>query len=319
MISIDEALEQKWYYTAELRRGEYTQGFSFKNIAATRSVLDSIDLKGSSVLDVSTMEGMFSIIMARRGGNVTATDSINLFGRINLLKDLYDIEFEYHPHVPVDDYVNSVFALQTSKSFSPLNPLKSDLISNFGFDCVFSSGVIYHVLNPIDHLISYRQLCKLGGLCVIESAVLLSDEIEIVHDLHNDTKVFGGNATWFMSTRALDVFLRACFFEPLGFSWVESSNYGDRSLARLCTVARAVETRPFRDEDSELARGSELVKNFDFKPLYASAQLTGNSSRRPLVDLDRLNDASDMRGSRVLSSPPVSYDEDYLTLSLEDQ
>lgn len=320
MSDIEAALKERWYYTVELQPERYTNGFSFKNIAPTRRVLEAINFAGASVLDISTMEGMFSILMARRGAKVTATDSINLSSKIALLQSIYQSKFDYLSDFPVKNFADQMFSVQASRSFSHNKPLRQNDVTPFGYDVVLSSGLIYHVLNPIDHILTYRQLCKLGGLCVIESAVLLSDEIEIVHDWRGSQKVFGGNATWFISTRALEVFLKACFFEPLAYSWVTSADYGDRKLARLAVLSRAVDERPFSSAEYEIAKGSELYKNYDFKPLYQSAQLTGRVANALSVDLNlpELHAAGDMNGSSVCSTLPVNYIDRYLSLSLRD-
>lgn len=319
MLDIDTALDARWYYTVELRPGDFTKGFSFKNIAATRTALNAVSLPGASVLDISTMEGMFSILMARRGAVVTATDTNAMFGRVRLLQEVYGVDFDYLPHFPVTNFVDQIFSLQASRSFAASRPLRTSQTTPFGYDFVFSSGLIYHVLNPVDHLVNYRRMCKLGGLCLVESAMLLSDAIEMVHDWREDTKTFGGNATWFISTRAVEVFLKAAFFQPLGYVWVPSSPYGDRQLVRLAVVARAVDHRPFSDEETALIKGSELYKNFDFKPLYLSGQLTGTCETPPEVDMSALHDASDMRGSAIAKTAPVEYDESFLRLALEDR
>ncbi|WP_439619580.1 methyltransferase domain-containing protein [Hyphomonas sp.] len=318
MANIEGALKDRWYYTVELDKGRYTNGFSFKNIAPTRRVLEGVDVKGRSLLDISTMEGMFSILMSRRGGQVMATDSLDSTSRINLLKSVYGCRFDYIPNMPVKNFAEQMIALQASKSFVPDRPLTPTEVTPYGFDVVLSSGLIYHVLNPIDHLVTYRQLCKLGGLCIIESAVLLSDDIEMVHDWRGDSKAFGGNATWFVSTRALEVFLKACFFEPLAYAWVESSNYGDRKLARLAVVARAVEERPFSSDEHDIIKGSELYKNYDFKPLYPSAQIVGKVAQPVQINTENLLTASNMRGSAILNTKPMDIPEKYLTLSLDD-
>ena len=78
--------------------------------------------------------------------------------------------------------------------------------TDYGFDVVLSSGVLYHVLNPIDHLITYRKLCKLGGLVVIEAAAAISDDVLLVHAVRPDRVLYRGFATWFITTAAIDLF-----------------------------------------------------------------------------------------------------------------
>ena len=85
---------------------------------------------------------------------------------------------------------------------------------NYGFDVVLSSGLMYYVLNPIDQLVTYR---KLGGLVVIETAVAVSDEVSFFHVIRPEETLYGGGATWFITTAEIDLFLRARFLQPLAF------------------------------------------------------------------------------------------------------
>ncbi|MEL7488516.1 MAG: methyltransferase domain-containing protein, partial [Pseudomonadota bacterium] len=313
MLTVDDAFKERWYYTVELKPGEFTDGFSFKNIAVTRKALQAVDLKGKTVLDVSTMEGMFSTLAAKRGGRVIATDVIGLEPKVSLLKRLHGVSFDYFPHSPVVDYANHVFSIQASKFFSSTKPLTMETHTPYGFDVVLSSGVIYHVANPVEHLLNYRKLCKLGGVCIIEGACLVSDEIEMIHDHHGDAPAFGGQATWFVSTRALEIYLRSAFFEPLGFAYVTSQGANTSPLVRIAVVARAVSERIFPEEFGDQSK-SELYKNMDYKPLYPAAQLTGACHQPPAVDLSGLHAGGDLRGSVVTRTAETSYEDADLTL-----
>ncbi len=314
-----DILSRDWYYIAELERGIFTPGKAFKNISVTRSILDAIQVKTASCIDLSTMEGMFSILLSRRGASVMATDTINNSEKIAHLKNVYDVEFDYYPHSPVTGFVDYIFNMQSSRNFSPNRKIEFGDYTPYGFDIVLSSGVIYHVHNPIEHIVNFRRMCKTGGLVVVESAALLSDEIEMVHDWRGDKQTYGGNATWYPSTRAMEIFMRAAYLEPLGFTYVKSGGLTDLKLCRIAIVARAVSERTFSDADSEIIRGSELYKNYDFKPIFPSARLTGKSRLQPAVDMSKLLPADNLRASKILDYAPLDYPDSYLTLQLDDR
>lgn len=314
-----DILAKNWYYIAELEKGLFTDGKAFKNISVTRTVLNAINAKNASVIDMSTMEGMFSILLSRRGANVLATDTINNSEKIEYLKKVYDVNFDYYPHSPVNGFVDHMFNMQSSRNFAPNRTIEFGDHTPYGFDLVLSSGVIYHVHNPIEHIVNFRRLCKTGGLVVVESAALLSDEIEMVHDWKGDKQTYGGNATWYPSTRAMEIFMRAAYLKPLGFTYINSGGLTDHKLCRIAIVARAVSERTFSEEDVDIIRGSELYKNYDFKPIFPSARLTGKSRLSLDVDMSKLLPADSLRASAILQHPPLSYPDEFLTLQLGDR
>lgn len=120
MDQIDWALQQKWYYTVELAKNRFTNGSRFRNIAVTRRLLEAISVKGASVLDISAMEGLFSVLLSRRGGDVLATDSIDNRERLEILRRVYEAVFEYMPHAPVVNHTDCILNQQSSRG--PINP-----------------------------------------------------------------------------------------------------------------------------------------------------------------------------------------------------
>jgi hypothetical protein len=192
--------------------------------------------------------------------------------------------------------------------------------TNFGFDIVLSSGVLYHVLNPVEHLITYRKLCKLGGLAVIECAVTISDDVIFNHSMRPQGMLYNGLSSWFVSTAALDLLLRACFFQPLAFCYVSRATVGNVEIARVGIVARAVSERAFDRQNYkryEEVSASELFFNPDFSGLQAAALLTGRASKSFPIDMNGLYSAENgLSVSAFNSSEPLSYTEEGLRLSL---
>ena len=316
----EETYNEKWYYSVELEPGRITKGFDFKNIASARKTLDALDVGGHSVLDLSTMEGMFATLLARRGAEVTATDTIDNSARVAMLKHAYDVAFQYIPHINLEDQAAFLFKHQLSSSFDPARGLVSSQTTPFGYDVVFSSGVMYHVLSPLHYILQLRRLVKLGGKVVIETACAVSDEIELHHDYRHEGFVYGGSCSWFMSTGALDLFLRACFLRPLGFTYVPSIVNSDLKVVRLGLVAEAVEDRPIAASLLERIQHGEIVRSFDYKPLYESAQLTGSVAEPVSCDVGGLYPIGDKLSVVDFSdNPEFTYEPEYLRLYLGDQ
>jgi SAM-dependent methyltransferase len=311
---------QKWYYSIELEPGRFTKGFDFKNIAPARTCLDAVQAAGHSLVDLSTMEGMFATLLAKRGAIVTATDTIDSTLRVNLLQASHRVNFKYVPHLPLDDQAAFLFKHQTSTSYSPLKPLKVSTLTPYGYDIVLSSGVMYHVLSPLHYILQLRRLVKLGGLVILETACAISDQIEMHHDFRDGKFVYGGSCSWFVTTGAIDLFFRACFLKPLAFAYVRSKVDSDLEIIRLGLVARAVESRPFEPELFSRLEKGEIVRNYDYKPLWESAQLTGSVSNEVKLIESQLYPIGHHLAARLFAEyPEVSYAPDYLRLSLKDR
>lgn len=320
-MNIDPGIyDEKWYYTVELEPGRFTKGFNFKNIAATRTALDAVDVTNHSVIDLSTMEGMFSTLLAKRGAVVTATDIIDCGARISLLKKGHGVDFLYIPHVPPDNQSEYMFKFQTLNSYSQMKPLKAFTHTPYGYDVVLSSGVMYHVLSPLHYILQLRKIVKLGGMVILETACAINDEIEMYHDYRNDAFVYGGRCSWFISTGALDLFFRAAFLKPLGFCYVRSQVKSDLNVVRLGIVAQAVDERVYDPEFFSCIDKSEIIRNSDYKPLYEAAQLTG-SVLKPVAYRKGVLNPIGMKLSADLfeKHQPVEYEPEYLQLALSDK
>jgi SAM-dependent methyltransferase len=311
-----------WYYSIELTQGVYTKGLGFNNIALTQKMLGNIELNGTTAIDIGAMEGAMSMIMTKRGASVLAVDGVDLGDRVMLVKRAHEVQFSYCPNMPLHRFAERVFEIQASKANwpAPVLDIAPTDKTNYGFDVVLSSGVMYHVFNPVDHLMTYRKLCKLGGLVVIEAAVSISDEVALFHGMRPEGMLYSGFSTWFVSTTAMDVFLRACFLEPLAFCYLSRENLMGVDVARVGVVARAVSKRAFdpkrylRYQD---VSNSELFFNQDFMGLQSAALMTGRASKELRLGMNGLHSAENgMSVSAFDSSESLSYTENDLRFSL---
>lgn len=310
----------QWYYSIELSPGSYTKGFDFPSLAITRRMVRNLDsVEGRRVLDYSTMEGVISTIMAKRGARVLATDVIDVSRQVALVQTAHGARFSYYPSMPMRHFAERVFEIQASSTFNltldeEIGPAE---ITDYGHDIVVSSGVLYHVFNPIDHLLTYRKLCKLGGLLLLETAVALSDEISFFHVIRPEQTLYGGIATWFVTTAFLDLFLRACFFEPLAFCYLGRAKYESIEIARIGIIARAVGRRPFDARRYTELSTTEVFRNQDFRGLRAATLMTGRVSAAVEFSMDGLCPIQGGIPKAIFNNiAPLTYSQDDLRLSL---
>lgn len=311
---------KQWYYSIEICPGVYTKGFEFNNIALTRQMLANVDVKGRRVIDISAMEGTISTEMAKQGATVMSTDAIDRTPQITLVKAAHGVEFDYFPDVPLHRLAEYIFEVQASKSYSHGATIGPSAQTPFGFDVVVSSGVMYHVMNPVDHFMTYRKLCKLGGVVILETAACISDNVSFVHAMRPTGTLYNGYATWFMTTAAIDLFLRASYLEPLAFGFVSREKVADIEIARVGVLSRAIEAPAFRAGSyarfDEVFR-SELYNNKDFSMLAPSALLTGNVSRPLDIRAEGLNLVKEgLTVARIDGAESLRYTERDVRLSL---
>jgi hypothetical protein len=185
---------------------------------------------------------------------------------------------------------------------------------------VVSSGVMYHVMNPVDHFMTYRKLCKHNGLVILETAAAVSDEMAFYHSMRHDGTLYSGYATWFVSSASIDMFMRACYLEPLAFLYVSREKTSSIEICRMSVIARAVSTPAFTKESYarfEEVYHSELYNNKDFATLQQAAMMTGEA--KPIeVDMTHLNPIgpNGLGVAAFDATSPLAYTQDDLRLPL---
>lgn len=140
-----------WWHVIELPDGTITPGccdYSKEEDNARFQLPD--DFKGQSVLDLGTFDGYWAIEAKKRGANVTAADRwLPMLETAELALGLYDIP--YYCLGNLDD--------------SPAYGFKQN------FDVVFFFGILYHLKNPYQGILSAASYLKSGGCLYLESAV----------------------------------------------------------------------------------------------------------------------------------------------------
>jgi len=225
-------LERKWYYGIEVEPGVWTESRAFDNVHLTRQALRRIDVRGQRCLDIGCMEGLVSILMARRGASeVVAYDRMNFSERVAFLQDKLGANFRYLHGFPLDQ----------------LRPEPS------GFDVVVFSGVLYHMLDIIGGLLQARRHVRTGGIMVVETAAILSAN-PVAH-LNASGRFMSGDNYWMPTLGCLDVLLRMCRLKPLDLFYFRQPATEQKYpvMIRVCIPCLAV-AEPCRDAGDDWMR-----------------------------------------------------------------
>jgi len=189
-----------WYYSVELMPGLITKGQypdSFPMLP--RILLRNCDLRGTTCLDVGSMEGLIPVVMCRQGAKtVLATDAIDhCREKMAALRHYYQATFEFQQIGLMYDLTNRL-----RKSGTP------------SFDVINLSGVLYHVFSPLMVLAGVRALLKRNGLVIVSTNVVIDDAFTMQFNnagcLQDEINTF-----WYMSVPTLDYLLRYLKLAPI--------------------------------------------------------------------------------------------------------
>jgi SAM-dependent methyltransferase len=201
-LSDEEIRSLKWYYEVELRPDVFTQGSRFINMLPTRELMNRVNFSGLRVLDIGTMEGAFSMMLARAGASVTGYDRVNMLNRIDIVKSIYDVEIDYR----AGDAFHK-FAEKTRRS------------GEDNFDAVIFSGVLYHTIEPGLFLYNVRSLLKPGGIMVFETACVIDRDAAL---FFNERGRFFQFTNYYQpSTAWIDYYLRILGFQIVDVEFVD--------------------------------------------------------------------------------------------------
>lgn len=197
-----------WLYSVDLGAGIYTNGLFGPPHTLVRDALDKIEVQGKRVLDVGCWEGQWSFEVERRGAaEVYATDylvgdpraEISEWGlkelpTFRLAHKILGSKVSYHPNV-------SVYQI--------------DKLGVRDFDIILFCGVYYHLKNPLLALAKLRQVMKVGGLIIVEGAVVDGAEEASARFYYHE--VLGDDASnwWVPTVPCLRQWIECSFLEPI--------------------------------------------------------------------------------------------------------
>jgi SAM-dependent methyltransferase len=248
-------LKDFWYYKIEVVKDVFTPGFGFSNVALTRKLLQRLDVTGAHCLDIGTMEGLVPALLSKRNAKrVVALDTVNFQEKVELVKALHNVRFEYHANVQVDDTVAFIKRKWLNERES-LSGLYGTLPRQF--DLVVLSGILYHVWSPF-HLLGYaRTLVRPGGIVIVETAALLNESYTLQYNFNGSKYIYQWYDTWFISVPLLDYLLRFCRLAPIDCIYLD---HGDNPL-RIAVACRAVDKVVPDVRETLMA---DCARNFDY-------------------------------------------------------
>ncbi len=255
--------QSKWYHKIDLGDGVITPGHNFDAIWANiRKVRDHIDYAGKSVLDLGSMEGMWSFEAEKLGAaRVVATDCIYTTGFYDNMLEKFLFCREQLGSKILPYYNVSPYALWS----------RLDLLLHEGegaakpygglFDIVQHMGILYHLRDPLLSLAQARSVLKHGGHMLVETGLVADreDSCMVFNGVPpNDGRIYKDLTTWWAPTLpCLYEMLRASLLEPIEstVAMIEPYPHNGNMLTRAAVVCKAVGAESVSPEYyEELAR-----------------------------------------------------------------
>lgn len=248
--TLEQLLAMWWYYSIELAPGRVTKGIYPDTLPMlSRMMLAKFEPEpGMTCLDVGCMEGLASVLLARRGARVFAVDSSrHCVDKIDAVKAAYGVDFGFYD-------VHSIYDLKSQFSG--------------GFDLINLSGVLYHVVSPLMVLMGIRPLLKRNGLLVLCTNVIVERGYSMEFNAHGRMQK-ECNTFWYPTIPLLEYWLRMLRLAPLDVAFMPHEAAGDRYLfdkksGYLAVVCRAVGPG---DSDADAWMGSAAALSVDFQRL----------------------------------------------------
>ncbi|HEY6772258.1 MAG TPA: DUF1698 domain-containing protein [Solirubrobacterales bacterium] len=241
--------DENWYHSIDLGDGIVTPGGKeFEPVWANiREARRQVDYDGKTVLDLGSMEGMWAFEAEQLGAEtVLATDCYyeedgplgNPLERFLLCRAVLDSKVL--PYYNVSPYrLSERLDLFLHERHPDRPPAERR------FDIVQHLGLLYHLRDPLLSLSQSRSVINLGGLLLIETAVVADDEASymLFNGLPPDQRIYQSATTWWAPTiECLHEILLASLFRPLPDSMSVTEPYREREhmLQRAALVCEAV-------------------------------------------------------------------------------
>ena len=270
---IERLIDDYWYYAIELKPGVMTPGKRFHNVALTRHLLARCKVDSLRCLDIGTMEALLPVLLKRRNaGPTVAVDVLNFASKVEAVKAAYNVDFQYFPNVASEEIVN--FLTRKAK----IDNFGKDDKTEFGFDLVILSGVLYHVFSPLHMLGAARTCLRPGGLMIVETAAYQNPKHVMHHAFDGQNYIYGWTNTWFISTPLLDYLLRFFKLEPLDCVYHAPRQKNYPEFIRVAAICRAIDDFPALPIEDQMPLEA---RNLDYNAIV-DYSLADTGEREPL-------------------------------------
>jgi SAM-dependent methyltransferase len=217
-----------WYHSINLYLDFTTKGEMEKGCADLwrhiREVRKGIDYKGKSVLDLGSLDGMWSFEAEDCGAStVIAGDILQMAGqatyeRFSFARFVRNSKVCFLPNVDIHDLPNRLDSVFRAWKIGA------------GFDIIQCFGLLYHVQNPLLALQQMRRVIKDGGSLLLETAC--RDEPGSNMRFNYDRSFYDDPVTYWIPTKM-------CLMEMLALSGFELLHLSFGRAERICIVAEA--------------------------------------------------------------------------------
>ena len=197
-----------WYHEIELVPGYITKS-NMTGIRhywkSTHKVIDQVDYKGKTVLDLGTMDGYWAFEAEKRGASYIVTSDIWQgiaelgMKRFLLARAALSSKVMVVPNTDVHDLVKRL----------------GSIVPVGGFDIIQNFGMLYHIQNPMLALHQIRRCLSDSGQMILETACWNGGEKAPVMRFNSDQVVYKDGSTYWLPNHAcLFAMLRMTGFEP---------------------------------------------------------------------------------------------------------
>jgi 2-polyprenyl-3-methyl-5-hydroxy-6-metoxy-1,4-benzoquinol methylase len=289
-----ETLNQWWYYSIEIEPGRFTPGQNFNSVSVVRDLLRGIDVTGRRCLDIGSMEGMSSVLMCRRGGDVVAYDRYDCADKIDLVKACTGADFKFIG----------------GAKFTDLPQMEKP------FDVVVFAGMLYHMFDPMAGLFTARNMVRNGGLILIETATIDAPGYSMHFNASGRFYPQPEQSNyWFPTPAMLEFMCRMARLELLDVAWLPQWDTSAGPLVRLGLVCRAVprvttdDLWLYRQDQQDQSAMVEVARNYREVVSWDRVDIAGDevgytrpAARRDRTDLLTLAGPNDGAAHKLLLS-----------------
>lgn len=263
-----ECADTRWFHSVDF--GEFASSGRFRpgtpqniTLYGFMDLVQDVDLKGKTVLDIGAVDGLASFGMKALGAEkVHATDSVD---KITFRKgrEVLGLDIDYHPNTQIKDI---------KSTFSPGS-----------FDLILCAGVIYHMLHPASAFFECRKIIKDGGLLFMESPYYPDEEKAAIF-VNSETEMVPEAYTYSVPTKAaITGLMKLAGFDVLAARTLSAPD-------RITILGRAVPPDQVRNRSTLLKRIHEVdLCDFEFRlkdhlppPASSSITFTGQEGEKKI-------------------------------------
>jgi 2-polyprenyl-3-methyl-5-hydroxy-6-metoxy-1,4-benzoquinol methylase len=250
--TVENTLEQMksawWYYTVQLedesiKKGMYADNYPFP----PRMMQRKVNFTQTDCLDIGSAEGLLPILASKGGACSVVTtdyDSAHL-DKLNYLSAIHQVETAFHE-------LGQAAKLETIRKKYPT-----------GFDYINISGLLYHVLSPIDVLAAARSFLRPGGLMLVSTILTVNKQCVMEFNDHGRFQDHW-NVFWYLSAGFYEYMLRMLQLNPIDMIYL-----GDDKMGYASVLCRATEAPVAIGKDSFMQ--SALTHSMEFNDLRNAA------------------------------------------------